>query len=73
MLITTLRLATGQFEVHADGNPTGYAIINGSLGSSGRNTINMYGIVNPQGTVAWVGSLASCKRLVARRLSKVAA
>ena len=57
-----IRDALGEFSVTWRGEPTGYRIINGSLGLSGRNTQNMYGIVKPNGEHKWIGSLAGCKK-----------
>lgn len=64
MTITFNRVATGQFEVLNDGQETGYRIINGSAGLSGRDTQNVYGVVRPTGKVVWIGSLQSAKKCI---------
>lgn len=69
MTITTRKETTGEFTVLKDGQETGYRIVNGSRGVSGKDSRNMYGIVSPSGRVTWVGALASCKALVARNLA----
>ena len=69
-MMTTSKLSTGQFSVSWNGNDTGYRIVNGSLGYSGQNTQNMYGIVNPQGGHKWIGSLVSCKKVLALTLKR---
>ena len=67
--ITFERIGTGQFVARRDGAETGYSIVNGSLGLSGRDTRNVYGVVLPDGRHRWIGSLASCKKLIVRRLA----
>jgi hypothetical protein len=68
--ITTKRVGNGHFEVLRNGVKTGYLIINGSLGTSGRGQ-NMYGFIAPGKTGAeWKGSLAACKRAVAYILKR---
>jgi hypothetical protein len=69
-MLTTTCVATGQFEVRWNDQPTGYSIINGSLGLSGRDTRNTYGIVKPDGSRKWIGSLASCKKLLTNTFTK---
>ena len=66
--LTTTRTAPGEFSVYWQGAETKYQIINGSLGLSGRDTPNVYGIVNPVGTVKWVGTLSACKKTLALTL-----
>lgn len=68
--LTTDQIAIGTFRVLWNGAETGYEIVNGSLGLSGRDTRNVYGIVKPNGSHIWVGSLASCKKLLAHSLAK---
>lgn len=64
--LTTERTDDG-FAVLWNGQATGYSIINGSKGLSGRDTRNMYGIISPSGQVTWIGSLQSAKQLLARK------
>ncbi|MBM4072627.1 MAG: hypothetical protein FJ271_27425 [Planctomycetes bacterium] len=64
MQITTRRTGPGQFDVLVDGQPNGWQIVNGSLGTSGRDTPNMYGIAIPGRKVKWVGPLKTAKALV---------
>jgi hypothetical protein len=69
MAITVERHGSGFFRAMKDGQKTKFYIINGSLGVSGHGR-NMYGIVNEETeAVKWVGSLASCKKIVARWLT----
>lgn len=70
-MMTTKRIANGQFEVLWNGEPTKYSIINGSLGLSGRNTQNHYGITSGTG-LTWVGTLQAAKKLVRFWLEKQA-
>ena len=44
-MLTTTKITTGEFTVQWNGQPSGYRIVNGSLGLSGRDTLNMYGVV----------------------------
>lgn len=67
-MVTFTKESSGQFAAMRDGQLTGWLIVNGSQGLSGRDTRNMYGIVAPSGKVAWIGSLASCKRLIMQRI-----
>jgi hypothetical protein len=70
-MITFKRIAPGEFAALRDGEDTAVRIINGSLGLSGRDTPNVYGIVRPERAApAWIGSLAACKKLVERLLTK---
>lgn len=64
------KVATGEFDVLKDTVNTGYRIVNGSLGLSGRDTPNFYGIVTPSGRRQWVGTLQACKKLVTVWLTK---
>lgn len=67
-MIETKRVANGQFEVYKDGIKTHLEIFNGDLGCSG-NGRNTYGIRNNETkTIAWVGSLARCKKTAAHWL-----
>ena len=65
------KISTGWFQATWNGEPTGFQILNGSLGTTGRNSPNMYGFSTPAGKIVWVGSLASAtasvKRIVERR------
>ena len=69
MAMTARKVVTGEFDVLWNGEPTPYSIVNGSLGLSGRDTRNHYGIAG-NGKVSWIGSLAKCKKTVAFWLSK---
>ena len=70
-MMTTKKLSTGEFDVLWNGVSSGYKIVNGCLGLSGRNTANMYGVKNPDtGKVYWHGSLQLCKKLLAKGLAK---
>jgi hypothetical protein len=62
---TTKRIADGEFECFWNGVSTGDLIINGSRGLSGRDTRNVYGIRWNSGKLAWIGTLAACKKAVA--------
>jgi hypothetical protein len=66
MTVTFERVTTGEFRVLHNSTPTSFGIINGSAGLSGRDTRNMYGITSSKNaSVRWIGSLASCKAIVA--------
>lgn len=72
-MLTTDKGSTGHFAVLWNGAPTRYEIVNGSLGLSGRDSRNVYGIINyKSGETKWIGSLASCKKLVTYWLGKAA-
>lgn len=62
--VTFQKTATGQFDVLLNGQKTEYGIINGSLGLSGKDTRNMYGITKATGSVRWVGTLQAAKKMV---------
>lgn len=71
--VTFKKIATGEFDVLHNGVPSGFLIINGSLGLSGRDTPNMYGFAKGSNPPKWVGTLAACKKimmLTGRNLSK---
>ena len=72
-MVTFNRVCNGHFDVLKDGVKTDYYIVNGSLGVSGRGR-NLYGIGREseigQGTIKWLGPLATCKRVVTNWLSK---
>lgn len=63
--ITVKCTGPGEFRVYNDGADTGIFIWNGSLGFSGRNAGNTYGIQykHSQTPPVWCGSLASAKKL----------
>jgi hypothetical protein len=67
--VTFEKVQTGVFNVLADGVKTKYEIVNGCAGLSGRDTANIYGIVNGS-KVAWVGSIQSAKRMITMRIKK---
>ena len=67
-MLTTNKTSQGNFDVLWNGQPTGWIIVNGSLGVSGRDTRNMYGIAKGD-LIKWVGPLASCKKLLTLKLS----
>jgi hypothetical protein len=73
MTLTTTKEATGEFAVLWNDELTGYSIINGSRGLSGRNTPNVYGIVKPDGSHRWIGTLQACKKILAHTFQKRAA
>lgn len=65
------KVQTGIFESFLNGKKTEYEIINGSLGMSGRDTHNMYGVRNlAKDTVRWFGPLVTCKKAVIHTLEK---
>ena len=59
---STKRISNGEFACYWNGEETGDQIINGSLGMSGRETQNMYGVIWKGGKTVWIGSLASAKK-----------
>lgn len=67
--ITFQKTSTGHFAVLVDGQTSEYAIVNGSLGLSGRNTENVYGVVRGS-QIRWIGSLAKAKKAVALTLTR---
>lgn len=69
-MMTTQRVANGEFKVLLNGEPTRFTIINGSHGYRGNGATNTYGIVAPNVAPVWVGSLQSAKKLVAVWLHK---
>lgn len=64
-MLTTQKVATGEFKVIWNGADTGRRIVNGSAGLSGRDTQNVYGIVVPGNPPKWIGTLAACKKILA--------
>lgn len=70
MMVTTNRVANGIFEVFVDGVKTDWEIFNGSVGLSGRGR-NVYG-VHKAGSDRYtqIGSLAACKRRLARHFAE---
>jgi hypothetical protein len=73
MMLTTEKEMRGSFLVFWNGKNTKYRIINGSIGVSGRNTANIYGIVTPSGKYRWIGSLQACKKALALTFKKIEA
>ena len=69
-MMTTKRIGPGQFEVYWRGEKTDLDIFNGSLGLSGRDTRNVYGIGRPGKKPVWVGTLQSAKKWAAYWLKK---
>ena len=67
-VVKTVRVSNGHFDTYWNGVKMPYTIINGSLGLSGRDTTNTYGIANA-GKVNWVGPLVSCKKLLERKFT----
>lgn len=63
------RVATGIFDVLRNGEKTKHQIVNGSLGLSGKDTPNVYGVTKSNGSVQWVGTLQASKKLVTYWLS----
>lgn len=70
MTLSTIRTAPGEFKVLWNGADTGYTIVNGSRGLSDRDTPNMYGFVKPDGSHKWIGTLQSCKKILAYSFTK---
>ena len=64
MEITFKRVCTGQFDSYLDGVKTAYGIVNGSLGMSGRDTVNTYGVTKNGELVRWLGPLRTCKAMI---------
>jgi len=72
-MLTTNKIATGQFEVLWNGEKTDWTIFNGSMGLSGRNTQNVYGITNIKtGQRRFIGTLQACKKCLALAMKKQA-
>lgn len=69
-VVTFKKVQTGIFDVYVNGEKVKYQIINGSLGMSGRDTVNTYGITKPDGSVTWIGPLNSCKKGLVYSLGK---
>jgi hypothetical protein len=70
-MMTAKKISTGEFEVLWNGASTEFYIFNGSLGMSGRNTANVYGIKNTEtGKLIWSTTLQMAKKTVARWLEK---
>ena len=69
--VTFAKVQTGIFDVLLNGEKTEYQIINGSLGMTGRDTVNMYGITNSTNqSVRWFGPLVTCKKAITHTLNK---
>ena len=71
-MMTTVNVQRGEFEVFWNGVKTGYRIINGSIGVSGRNTANIYVVVTPSGKYRWIGTLQAAKKTMNLTLTKIA-
>ncbi len=72
-MLTTNKIATGQFEVLWNGKKTDWTVFNGSLGLSGRDTQNVYGIANHvTGKRRFIGTLQACKKCLALTFKKQA-
>ena len=71
--VTFKRVANGEFHSFVDGVKTPWVIINGSLGMSGRDTRNIYGITKDGMSAKWLGPLRTCKMAVTFTLQKQAA
>ena len=67
-MFKTVRVSNGHFDTYWNDVKMPYTIVNGSLGLSGRNTVNTYG-VSHAGKVNWIGSLVSCKKLLERKFA----
>jgi len=66
---TTKKVQTGVFETYWNGQKTNFEIQNGCLGTSGRDTQNVYIIINTKtGTHQVIGSLDSAKGILAYQL-----
>lgn len=69
--VTFKRIGTGEFESYLDGALTPWKIYNGSLGLSGRETRNIYGVSKDGGnTVKWLGPLTTAKAMVTTVLTR---
>ena len=68
--VTFKRVRNGEFESYLDGVKTPWKIYNGSLGLSGRDTVNTYGITKDGMNVKWLGPLRSCKSMISYTLTK---
>jgi hypothetical protein len=71
-VVTFKKVTTGNFDVLVNGVPCEHTIINGSLGVSGRNTENMYGITGTAKGTRWIGTLQACKKLMIHKFTKEA-
>lgn len=69
MNVTFKRICNGNLEALLNGEKTGYGIVNGSLGMSGRG-FNHYGITRPDGTTRWIGTLQACKKAITFTLTR---
>lgn len=69
-MLTTVKVATGEFEVFWNGKKTSYRIVNGSRGLSGKDTRNVYGICKTDASVKWIGPLASAKKILELTFTK---
>lgn len=62
---TTKRIATGQFECYWNGVKTDWTIVNGCAGLTGRDSVNIYVVVNEKlGKHIPLGPLNTCKKMV---------
>jgi hypothetical protein len=72
--VTFKNVCAGHFESYLDGVKTRFGIVNGSLGVSGRNTANMYGVTwttaDGEDKRKWVGPLRTCKIMIEQTLLK---
>jgi len=68
-MLTTEKLEIGNFKVLWNGNDSGWRIVNGSVGLSGKDTRNHYGVTKGK-EITWIGSIASCKAILTQRLKK---
>lgn len=73
MEILFFRTSNGQFSVFVNGEDSGYRIVNGSLGVSGkgRNEYGFYKIIaGVAGRPVWSGSLQNAKKNIKYLLEK---
>jgi hypothetical protein len=71
-VIEIKRVQNGIFDAYLDGVKTGWQIVNGSAGLSGRDTRNIYCVVRPNGSHIVIGPLNTAKKLVTETLRKKA-
>ncbi len=75
MKITWKKVQTGIFDALADGEPTAYGVVNGSLGMSGHDTPNFYIPVKNEASLLKPGfgtTLKGAKEIVEKWLQKEA-
>jgi hypothetical protein len=70
--VTFEKITTGEFDVLLNGQKTGFGIVNGSKGLSGQ-TENVYGITKRDGSIRWIGTLQTAKKIMTFTLTKGAA